>query len=297
MKKVILIISLLIAFLFMISCEKVIPLNIEYRDPRLVVNSMLIKDSTIKLDISCSRIIIDNAVVKPVENATVKMYKDGNFIENLNETSAGIYVSTYLAESGKTYAFEIDAPDYEPVNCEAQVPYSQPIIAIDTSRGQGEYNQETLQFRLKFALNTDEKQYFMLRMKSKPLNEETPDDNFYYTPNYVYINSNDVIVESTGYDSGLLFSDRLINTDTYTFTGYVDSYFYDTVTLIFQFYYLNEGMYQYFTTRNNHMDAQGNPLMEPVVVYSNVSSGMGILGAASLVTDTVVFCPTVNYYY
>lgn len=297
MKKVILIISLFLAFLFMISCEKVIPLNIEYRDPRLVVNSMLMQDSLIKLDLSCSRIIIDNAEVKPVNNATVKLYENGNFLENLSETSSGIYISTYLAESGKTYSFEIEAPDYEPITCETQVPYAQPIISIDTSRGQGEYNEEVLQFRLKFKLDATKKQYFMLRVRSHFPNEQDDDDYHYYYQDYVYLNSNDVIVESNGYDTGLLFSDRLINTDTYTITGSADSYFYDTVKLIFQFYYLDEGMYQYFTTRNDHMDAQGNPLMEPVVVYSNVSSGMGILGSAAIETDTIIYIPSMNYYY
>jgi hypothetical protein len=282
----------------MISCEKVIPLNIEYRDPRLVVNSMLMQDSLIKLDLSCSRIIIDNAEVKPVNNATVKLYKDGNFLENLNETDAGIYLSTYRAESGKTYSFEIDAPDYEPITCETQVPHDQPIISIDTSRGQSEYNQEILQFRLKFALDATQRQFFMLKVKADYFTDQNDeDDYYYYYQQNVYLNSNDVIVESNGYDTGLLFSDRLINTDTYTITGSADSYFYDTVKLIFQFYYLDEGMYQYFTTRNNHMDAQGNPLMEPVVVYSNVSSGMGILGSAAMQTDTIIYYPNTNYYY
>jgi hypothetical protein len=295
MRKLIIILVIL-SLTFLFACEKVIPLNIEYRNPRLVVNSMLMQDSLIKLDLSCSRIIIDNAEVKAVENATVKLFKDGNFVENLIETSPGIYQSTYRAESGNNYSFEIDAPDYEPITCETQVPFAQPIIAIDTSRGQGDYT-EVLQFRLKFALDANQKQFFMLRMKSDYYTEEDEDEYNYYYQDYVSLNSNDVIVESNGYDSGLLFSDRLINTDTYTFTGSADSYFYDTVKLIFQFYYLDESMYQYLTTRNSHMDAQGNPLMEPVVVYSNVSSGMGILGSASLVTDTIVYYPNLNNNY
>ncbi len=291
------IIVVLLSLAFLIACEKVIPLNIEYRNPRLVVNSMLMKDSLIKLDLSCSRIIIDNAEVKAVENASVKLYENGEFIESLSETSSGIYQASYRAKSGYLYSFEIEATDYEPITCETRVPFAQPIIALDTSRGQGEYNEEVLQFRLKFALDAQQKQFFMLRIKSDYYTDED-ENNYYYYENYVYLSSNDVIVESNGYDSGMLFSDRLINTDTYTITGSTQSYFYDTVKLIFQLYYLDEAMYQYFVTRNNHMDAQGNPLMEPVVVYSNVSSGMGVLGSASLGTDTIIYRPTMdNYYY
>lgn len=296
MKRLIIILSV-IALGSFVACEKVIPLNIEYRDPRLVVNSMLQHDSIIKVNLSCSRIIIDNAEVKPVTNAVIKLYKDGEFLENLADSANGMYYSNYTAVSGSTYALKVEAEDYESVTCETTVPFSQPIISLDTSRGRTEYGEETLEFGLRFNLAQGDENYYMLRLRSEYYSEFDEDDYWYYGPEYLWINSNDVIVEAQGYDSGLMFSDRLITTDTYTLNGSTYTYFGDTVQLIFEFYYLDESMFQYFTTKTKHLDAQGNPLMEPVVVYSNVSSGMGIFGSASAVTDTIIFVPSYNYYY
>lgn len=296
MKRLIIILSV-IALGGFVACEKVIPLNVEYRDPRLVVNTMLQHDSIIKVNLSCSRIIIDNAEVNPVKNAVVKLYKDGEFLEALADSANGMYYSNYTAVSGSTYALEVEAEDYESVSCETSIPFSQPIISLDTSRGRSESGEEMLEFGLRFNLAQGAENYYMLRLRYEYFTDFEEEDYWYYEPEYVYISSNDVIVEAQGYESGLMFSDRLITTDAYTLNGSTYTYFGDTVQLIFEFYYLDESMFQYFTTKTKHFDAQGNPLMEPVVVYSNVSSGMGIFGSASIVTDTIVFVPSYNNYY
>ncbi len=278
---------------FLVSaCEKVIPFNAEYQKSRLVVNTVFKKDSVIKVNLSSSRIIVDDAPISSVSGADIKLYKEGVFLENLTEV-AGMYISTYHAEEGVNYALEVSASGFDDVTAETTMPYAVPIVAFDTLSAIDENGGRALDFSLTFTQNPNKNEYFVLQCENQNY-QEIDDEGFYgnSSPDYLYVDSKDVIVEGYGM-SGALFSDRLIETNTYTFKGTVNTAFIsDTMSLKFRLISVNKDFFDYLTSLDKHSEAQGDPLMEPVTVYSNISSGMGIMGGAAIMeTESVVVLP------
>ncbi len=280
-----LIIFAIITSLFFTACTKVIPLDAEYENPRLVVNTLLYQDSLIKVDVSTSRIIIDNAKTRFVSGATVALYKNEVFLENLTEQNE-TYISTHRAEQGVNYMLKVTAPSFEPVECQTKLPHNVPILQVDTSRTINEYGSGIFEVSVKFPLREDKNEYFLIRVKQvNPVAITYPDDDYIYYPEAPNITSNDIVVEGY-FEHGLIFSDQLINTNTYTFVGgfYASNNYNsgsDTISLNVELISLNQSMYDYLISLEQHNDSQGDPMMEPVIVYSNVSSGMGIMGGAS----------------
>ncbi len=291
----------IIISVFLVSaCEKVIPFNAEYQKSRLVVNTVFKKDSVIKVHLSSSRVIIDDAFISSVSGANVKLYKEGVFLENLTEIN-GMYVSSYHAEEGAGYALEVSASGFDDVTAETTMPYAVPIVAFDTLSLINEDGEKPLGFSLTFTQNPNKNEYFVLQCKNQysTYKEDAPLGT--YAAKYLSIDSKDVIVEGYGM-SGVLFSDRLIKTDTYTFKGTVGisgiSAICDTISLKFRLISVNKDFFDYLTSLDKHSAAQGNPLMEPVIVYSNISSGMGIMGGAAFTeTDSIVMLPDDSIIY
>ncbi len=286
MKKITILITL-ISLIVLVSCEKTLKFDSKYQKPRLVVNTLVLKDSLIKVDISTSRSILDDAGIADVSGATVKLYKNDSYLETINEVN-GKYISTHQAEEGATYSIEASANGFKTVSGEAKVPYRVPILSLDTSSIINEYNSKRLEFSLKFPVQTYRDEYFLLRcrLNSSPQQYNDP----YPRPSYVFIETKDIIAEGEG-GSEILFSNRLIDTDSYTFKGDISPYIRDTSYIVFELFSLNKDMYDYFITLDMHQYARGDFMMEPAIVYSNTSNGMGIVGGGAVSVDSIQVMP------
>ncbi len=287
------VLMILVSLMVLVSCEKVLKFDSKYQTPRLVVNALLLKDSLIKIDLSTSRMILDNAQTSTVSGANIKLYKNGAFLETINERD-GKYVSTHRAEEGAVYSIEASAKDFETVTGETSIPHRVPILSLDTATMSDEYGSESLHFSLQFPVQSNQDEYFFLRCR---LNKQQKPQNYPFSmaPQRIFIATNDLIKEGT-FNTAVLFSNRLIDTDTYTFKGSINTYVSDTSYLKFEFCSLNKEMYDYFITLDMHDDAQGDPMMEPVIVYSNMSNGMGILGGGATVVDSIQLIPNLFMY-
>ena len=54
-------------------------------------------------------------------------------------------------------------------------------------------------------------------------------------------------------------------------------------------------LYNYYRSLSNFYDATGDPFAEPVIVYTNIVDGIGILGSTSKYVDSLVVYG--NYQY
>jgi hypothetical protein len=59
--------------------------------------------------------------------------------------------------------------------------------------------------------------------------------------------------------------------------------------IYFKLYSITEEYYKYIQTLNQYSKSYDNPLSDPVLVYSNVTSGYGIFAGAALSSDSLVF--------
>ena len=90
------------------------------------------------------------------------------------------------------------------------------------------------------------------------------------------------------WEEGLLFNDNLFNGNIYEFVLSGEDFYSGTTSICVNLKSISEDYFKYLTTCKKHMDANWDPFMEKISVYSNVEGGVGIFGGFSLTTDTIV---------
>ena len=153
------------------------------------------------------------------------------------------------------------------------------------------YTHEQLEFRVKFKDNPDKNNYYLLAPKQIEIytyydyEEDTIiSDTMQFM---MYFESNDPSAIENLWDKGVLFNDNLFNGNTYEFVFSTERYFYDTSLIWFNLKSISEDYFKYLATCNKHMEANWDPFMEKISVYSNVKGGVGIFGGYSLAADTI----------
>jgi len=322
MKKTIIYFSVLALFFFGIACEKTIEIDLEDAKIRIVVNAELNPDSTIKVNVTRSRHILDNADIVPLTNAIVKLYEEDVFIGYLSYVSHGYYRIDYKPTSGKTYKIEVFHTDFDGVYAYAKVPEPIVINSIDTTKSYDDYGSEIYNFSINFSDPAAERNYYMVSMRNK-YSYQAWDENLivydtlyvgpdttivdieyggYYwttTTDKLYFQTDDMIVEEFIYDyNTAVFSDELINGKSYSVTLHVDKYsmYSDTNMIYVDLYSISPEYYKYLLSFSRHQNSSGDPFAEPVMVFSNVVDGIGIVGSAATNTDSLQLIQQLDYY-
>ena len=284
-------IYIVLFFVISISCEKIIDIDIPEKEKKIVINSIISTDSLVKVNVSKSLNILDDKNVIYLNKATVKLYEDDKFIENLTNISNGNFMSkVFYPKMGKNYKIEVSAQNLKTVTAESKIPQKVKITSIDTAT-KDEEGYFSLEFTLKFDEPENETNYYLLQMKTYQ-----PSDYDFETQTYakdklenLYISSDDNMVESIANFGGILFSDKLINGQSYSLKLTVDKYnFYNDTNLVYV--YLNsvsKDFYLYLKSYNQHQEAKYDPFAEPVQVYKNIKNGYGIFAGYSSYVDSI----------
>ncbi|MCK9498675.1 MAG: DUF4249 domain-containing protein [Bacteroidales bacterium] len=312
------------SIVFIIACEKTIEIDIEDTKPKLVLNAELNPDSTIKVNITRSRHILDNAMITNVEDAQVKIYEDEIFIGNLIYDKNGNYRLNYKPKKGKNYKIIVEHPNYETVKATSFIISKIENISIDTSSTYDEYGNSITNLNIKFKDPANEKNYYMLKLRDKYKTEiwdysiividtiyTGPDTTivnisqgaftYEYSTEVVYFSSNDINLDEDNYFAGVLaISDELFDGKEYLLkTSFDANYTYystDTSLIYIDFYSISQDYYKYIKSRNKYTYSVGDPFSEPVMVFTNVENGLGILGSAHANTDSILI-KRKNYFY
>lgn len=239
--------SLMLSVLF--SCETEITFDGSVTDPELVVNCLACTDSVIRAEVSVSRFFLEQDGEFPtISNATVALYVNSVFKENLRHVEKGLYQSNYIAAEGDVLRLNVTAPGYDPVEGVVSIPMAtfgfqidSTITRSDTVPIMGGYyvdemnpgsNQSTdtvgvswaniHQYKISFTDPAGEKNYYRLVMQESNkvgnyvmgnyLNEF--DDIVFGTKN----NNLDGIFTESEYDRYNVFSDDLIDGKAHTIT-------------------------------------------------------------------------------
>ncbi|HET9570867.1 MAG TPA: DUF4249 domain-containing protein [Bacteroidales bacterium] len=125
---------LLLLFGTFLSCETEIQFTGKVTEPVLVVNAVACADSIIHASVSLSRFFLDQEESLPdVTNATVALFVNGTFKENLQHVSKGNYCSHYISGQGDVIRLNVSAPDYESVWSETSIPSATSDFQIDST--------------------------------------------------------------------------------------------------------------------------------------------------------------------
>jgi len=194
MKKAILFFGMFL-LLFSIACEKIIEIDLEATEPRLVINAIICPDSAVTVCISRSMHILDNHNIVRITNATVKLFDNGIELAQLQHQGNGIYTSPLYPVAGRTYTVIASAPDFEEVTAVCPIPIATGIVQIDTAILKDEYDYPFLNLQVHFNDPESVENYYMLQAYQKYAYEEY--DPYGFVVDTLYQNEDTVIVDTT----------------------------------------------------------------------------------------------------
>ncbi len=301
-------------FLFLISfysCSTKLDLDIPNLPPQIVLTGFITNDSIISIKISKTSPISEDNFEK-VNNATVKLYKNNQFIENLTKTDDGLYMSSVTASIGIVYTVIIDVPGFEQLSASTSVP-EKPALTFAILYPDSYFDQQQLQYASKAVTsfydipdNEDFYQISFYTFDYKGSEWDSDTGNFIITDSarvnfrgVQYMNSNDPIILNEGDINyyrdksdirSFVFSDELLNRYN-TLNIYVrgiNSYETGESVCVLRSISFDYYKFQKSWIRQSFNQGLGdfNPsnmflVKNPNDLYSNVKNGLGIFAGYS----------------
>ncbi|PID93403.1 MAG: hypothetical protein CSA95_07970 [Bacteroidetes bacterium] len=273
------------------SCTKIIEFDGEVSKPKLVVNSIVTPDSTFKVNVSESRFFLDNAPMKKIEDATVKILsQEGTLLATLSHTDKGNYEGELKPTINTNYRVEVVAPNFDKASASMSIVPSIPITSFDTLSVFEEYDFN-LSTTIHFSDPGNERNYYRVRgdIQLMEIDPETGElrELERYIP-WFYID--DPVINGAGDDDFVeneynpynLFNDDLINGKAYSLTIPLHLYGSGNIFIVHLFLEsLSEEYYTYLKSVSEYQESGDNPFTEPVPIYSNIENGIGFFGGYS----------------
>jgi len=289
------IVSCLLVFSFM-ACETTEKIDdFPLRPSQLVVNCFFSEGNIWEFQVSKSLSVLDNADLKYIDNATIKLFRDDLLIETLvDQDPDGWYrTSSNLPEADHKYSIEVSSPDFEKVLLSEdiapqEVPISDVSIIIKDSSFQKWIDYEGREyyggnvegsFNILFSDPANIENYYSLSVfyLDSVYDYEDPSE-IQIQKRLLYISSDDSAIENDedSYNQ-LLLRDVLFNGQDYQLK--VD--FNDWNSRKGREYYveltsLQRAGYFYTKSIDDYSRAANDPFAEPVQIFCNIKNGYGI---------------------
>jgi|GEM_PF-4205837 len=295
-------ISIFVLFMLTLSCEKELDVDIVNETPKLVVNALFNPDSTWSVDITRNGNILDiNPYYSPVKDALVTIFDQNDQpVETLSYAAIknpqqqfppverGVYKGKTKPSSNKNYTVRVDVSNEISAQAVGHTPnqVQLTVIEIDSS-----YLQSDRRVEMKIALSdpVDKKNYYQIKILGKMKTIQT------FPPSTgrkdSIINVSDVETQFESVNETPIVTARDLLLDTYfngkmktmklhvyppnnTFPNpYYHREFYDYRIVLMN---ISEEYYKYYSTITLYNDTHGNPLAQPVQIFSNIENGFGI---------------------
>jgi hypothetical protein len=289
MKKIKILLFVSAFSLFFTACEKDADVKLPKVEPKLVLTTFLSpQDTSILVYVKKTRPIFesyDSYTTDAVENATV-IISDGTSSANLSFDPNGasgythgnykISSSLFPISANKTYTITASTPDGKIATGFATVPsFANVNFAADVTITTIDSNSTSYNRNYDFNFSWDDIAGSATTYKiiAKRVSFNTLGiDTFYRYSTYI-----DDFVNDEGKDG-----QRLTYKGQYSESGYSSIGFGNTDTLLGYDYYIfnvSDSYYQYNTTAVKVGFDSGDPFAEPVLIYSNVTGGLGAVCA------------------
>ena len=309
--------------LAIVSCETVIDYKGPETEPKTVIYALLQPDSLISVSVSVSHSVFQVPwEPEQIRDAVVRVYRDGELLETLVyiDSESGnddapvspysIYTSqTSKPEYGHKYRIEVQIPGFRTAYGETSLPAPVEIELADTSSADTGYGFRQMNVKLRFRDPADEDNYYRFTAParfgiyygdhSQPFD---PEQKVYIRADDLsYGALNDPIITPVKEDDFfgmylqneyLIFNDELIRGREYTlsltYSGMdVRTEYYEFILALFRLNSITRDLYLFLQSYSAYEQTQDNPLAEPVPVYTNVTNGLGIVGALSFTQDSL----------
>lgn len=285
---------LFMILIFLVSCRELVMDESPEFTPVPTVNSILMKDSTLKVQVSLAGKLDTNQLAL-INNAEVLLYVDGEFEETLTFLDKGMYSSSVIVEPLKTYKCEVYIPGYEPASGSDSIPVPaamSDIIHIDIA-GKDEEGMTYPAVKFTFTNNPSVKQYYEVVIRL-------------LRNRYESIASLKTITDPVLLNEGLplaLFSNESIKGSEYSmtinyFTGSASSMngepmHTDLYPVILELRSVSQNYYRFVKQKYLYELGRYPEFMAASTtafpLYSNINGGYGIFAGYSLVKSDTIY--------
>ena len=316
--------ALAILTLLTVACTEEIKFTGEKIDPKIVIYSLLQPENVITVSVAKSHAVFEERYVpKQITDAVVKLYRDGEFIETLTyvapEPQSDYYqampYSEYVSQEvkpvyGSTYRIEVEMAGMKKASGETRLPDIIPVIGLDTTEDMQAEGYLLMEAKVRFSDPGGENNFYRIAArssegvyygdKSVPWSPEIPVT--IYESDISYASDNDPVITPRKEEQDLfdmqvqntyhIFSDDLIAGKEYALTLEInlrrpDTDYYEFSLFNFELQSITEDLYMYLRTSSAHMQTNDAFITEPVLVYTNIENGLGVVGAMSSSTVTL----------
>jgi len=317
MKSIKIYLSLIISLVLFASCEKDVEFKGTMTKSVLVVNSFVSPDSVVSANVSESKFFLEEeSTITGIENATVSVYVNDVFKENMIHTDKGNYTGTYIPTIGEIIKLVVTVPNKTDVSCQDKVLTRPEIVSVDTTvtsehsyynytvkdiinkDGSKGYVYDTIfkqvytdyEFKIKMKDKGSEKNYYRLTVVRK---YTYTDGTVYYGDPHISENvdpqaySSDPLQTEDDSNPFCVFSDDIINGKEYTMkfklsestTVHYDQSLNGKIEMIIALQQISKDYYLYLRTRA--AANEDDVFSEPVQIHCNIKNGLGVFGSYS----------------
>lgn len=278
---------------------------------KIVIIGLISTDSLLSVFVNKSVYIseYDFPIGKDLENAKVYIYQNNICVDSLSHDwkpwslDRIYYPGNYWSKSviplpGNEYKIVAKVAGLPDATASTKIPDIVWIERVDTSRivldpvPPLNDSIKRLICKIEFTDPKDETNYYLFNIGKSFLCQDPIIEEELYD-----INSNNGQSDGSNLE-GIVFSDKVINGQKYSLTIsipitqiYDDSFkaIYPEVTVPLKLYSITEEYFKYIQTLNLYNAKFGNPLAEPVLVYSNITGGYGIFAGSSVSCKPIVY--------
>lgn len=265
---------------FFLSCEKYIDIEIPNEGRKITVNSLINDSQNPIVYLNQSRFILDgNYTFDPINDATIALFKGDVEVATFNRIDEGKYSTNYICEKGFQYSLKVTRGNEE-VSSTTNIPQNSHYQFIDTTSvitSTIDYSSSFLRFKIKIDDPEDEDNYYMISF----IGQDYPIS--FYSKEQVIENGND------GFMNYAIISDKIINGQSRTLLFDLEYYnFMEEVnTVDIYVNSISKEMYLYYLQLGKYSQSGSSFMAEPVMVYSNITNGLGIFGGYSISKSSI----------
>lgn len=282
--------------IFIVSCETFLELELPDNEPRLVINALLEPSSPIFVHVTSSNSILEEDEFEIIPDAMVTVTDEEGRIHSLqfikpNEWAPnyGYYTSeAFDPTPGSTYLVETSKSGFETASSQATIPLKPQIKSFsfrDLPRDQPRdiyYPSTEVEFTLVFDDPAGENFYEIELYYEGSGEVKDYEGNPYETTykQFAYLYSKNPAYEQDYRNApGIIINDRLFDQQEASINFQTHLPASSQLKLKVYLREITKEAYRYDMSYSLQRSNQGDPLSQPVQVFSNINNGFGILGA------------------
>ena len=267
-------------YVVILSCTKTVNIQIPGEDNQLVINATLCPDSITSLVLSRSKNVLNSEDIEYINNAIALVYEFNTLVDTLKNRGNGLYTGNLKPSINKTYTIKIITANNEVAEGTDSIPEIVKIQKIDTVVVNKPTSQ-ILNCTVSFTDNFDRKNYYLLRV----LSTDRANAGKLQSQNYICYDPSDVIDTLAGGNVNI-FDDDQFNGKTHALL--ISMVYPKSKKVYFQLLSISQSFYNYCFSIVKNREYNSSLFYEKPQVKTNIKGGLGIIGAYSISTDSIV---------